>query len=87
MTHAACRCALLAPEGDEVKRHSLKRRSKTDLSDIRASITMTAYLAEEMRSFGQTDLAKVYDLVARELLERCERAMTASQVSAENRLH
>lgn len=69
-----------------MKRHSLKPSNKADLSDIRASITMTAYLAEQMRSSGQSDLAKVYDLVAQELLERCETAIAASQ-TAENRLH
>jgi hypothetical protein len=69
-----------------VKQHSLKPRSTTELSDIRASIIMTAYLAEQMRSSGLPDLAKVYDLVAQELLERCETVMAAGQL-AENRLH
>lgn len=70
-----------------MKRYSLKPRRDGDLSDIRASITMTAYLADEMRSYGQSDLAKVYDLVVRELLERCEMAVAESQVAIENRLH
>jgi hypothetical protein len=48
---------------------------------------MTAYLADEMRSFGQADLAKVYDLVMRELLERCEMAAADSEAAIENRLH
>jgi hypothetical protein len=70
-----------------MKRHSLMPPSKADLSDVRATITMTAYLAEQMRSFGQSDLAKVYDLVASELIERCETAMAASPRAAENRLN
>lgn len=70
-----------------MKRYSLKPRTHTDISDVRTSINMTAYLAEQMRAIGQSDLAKVYDLMARELLERCENAMAASQPAVENRLH
>jgi hypothetical protein len=56
------------------------------MRDVQASITMTAYLADQMRCLGQPDLARVYDLVASELLERCEKAVTESQ-GLENRLH
>ncbi|BCJ90315.1 hypothetical protein IZ6_10500 [Terrihabitans soli] len=70
-----------------MKRRSLKARSNADLRDVQASIAMTAYLADQMRSFGQSDLAKVYDLVARELIERCETAVAASKAPVENRLH
>jgi DNA topoisomerase IA len=65
----------------------LKTRGNADLRDVHASITMTAYLADQMRSFGQSDLARVYDLVVRELLERCETAVATNQTSVENRLH
>jgi hypothetical protein len=64
-----------------------KTRTKADLRDVQASITMTAYLAEQMRSFGQTDLAKVYDLMALELHERCGAAVAKSEQGIENRLH
>jgi hypothetical protein len=87
-THAVGAAALPAtPEGDGVKRSSLKLRTITNLGDVKASIKMTAYLADEMRSFGHSDLAKVYDLIARELFERCETEITANWVPAENRLH
>jgi hypothetical protein len=87
MRRKPLRSGAAAPEGMKVKHHSLKPRSKTDLSDVRASITMTAYLAEQMRSFGQSDLAKVYDLVASELLQRCETAVAGVDSPTESRLH
>jgi hypothetical protein len=75
-----------ASRGRTVKRNPSKTRGNPDMRDVQASVTMTAYLADQMRSLGQPDLARVYDLVASELLERCEKTVAASQ-SVENRLH
>jgi hypothetical protein len=40
-----------------------------------------------MRSFGQSDLARVYDLVVLELNERCLSAAATNEPVVENRLH
>ena len=70
-----------------MKPRPLKAHGQADLRDVRASITMTAYLAEQMRSFGQSDLARVYDLVVLELNERCLSAAVTNEPVIENRLH